>query len=177
MSRVARAWALASVVLTPTLFLAGCGAAAPGAAKAPPPAEPASAPPSAGYALDEAPADEEAEAPAQPGVSSARGPGEPRWAEPPTRREATTVEQALADLEEDEELFLTALDESKRAVELSGGDGPSRCRRACSALGSMRRSVAAVCRLAGEDDARCERAQGVLDRSEERMTDAGCGCD
>ncbi|MBW2528040.1 MAG: hypothetical protein JRI23_27915, partial [Deltaproteobacteria bacterium] len=76
-----------------------------------------------------------------------------------------------------EAALLSALDEAKRAVELSGGDGSGACRRACRALGSMRRSVAAVCRLAGADDPRCERAQGVLDRSEDRIADAGCGCD
>jgi hypothetical protein len=38
----------------------------------------------------------------------------------------------------------------------------------------MRRSVEALCRLAGDGDARCVDARGTLARSEQRV--ARCGC-
>lgn len=162
--------------------LAGCGGAQPRQAEQPRAGEPAAGPASE---LDEAATDAEV----QGAPKSQRGPtrrrvtstpaddGKPGYAAPPSGSEATTVEQALADLEEDEELFMTALDDAQRAAELSGGDRGGPCLRACQALGSMRRSVTAVCRLAGDADARCARARSVLDRSEGRIADARCSCD
>jgi hypothetical protein len=38
----------------------------------------------------------------------------------------------------------------------------------------MRRAVAALCRMAGEADARCEDAKHTLSESEQRV--AACGC-
>jgi hypothetical protein len=49
------------------------------------------------------------------------------------------------------------------------------CRRVCSAIGSMRRSVDAICRWS-DDAARCETARKTLSKSERRVSDAGCRC-
>lgn len=51
---------------------------------------------------------------------------------------------------------------------------PSECVTPCRAIASMRRSVASLCRLAGEDDARCIAARKTLDEGERRV--ARCGC-
>lgn len=48
------------------------------------------------------------------------------------------------------------------------------CRRVCSAIASMRRSVDAICRLG--DEGRCKNARGTLDRNERRVSDSGCRC-
>jgi len=51
---------------------------------------------------------------------------------------------------------------------------PSRCGNACGAMSSMRRAVDAICRMAGETDARCADARRTLKDSETKV--AGCGC-
>jgi hypothetical protein len=51
---------------------------------------------------------------------------------------------------------------------------PPECVTPCKAIASMRRSVDALCRLAGDGDARCIDARGTLARSEQRV--ARCGC-
>ncbi|MGD0524610.1 MAG: hypothetical protein ABSE49_05685 [Polyangiaceae bacterium] len=51
--------------------------------------------------------------------------------------------------------------------------GP-RCGNACTAMSSMRRAVDAICRLAGETDARCTDARRTAKESEAKV--AGCGC-
>lgn len=87
-------------------------------------------------------------------------------------RDLTTVDGALIALGADEQLVTIYLDQP-------GGDqahNRSRCDRVCSALGSMRRSVGAICELAGEEDARCSDARGRLDGAERRVADSGCGC-
>ena len=49
-----------------------------------------------------------------------------------------------------------------------------RCGNACGAMSSMRRAVDAICRMAGESDARCTDARRTLKDSETKV--AGCGC-
>ena len=68
--------------------------------------------------------------------------------------------------------------EERKKVEqpLSTGDlreGPA-CATACRAIGSMKRAVDAICRMAGEADPRCTDARKTLADSVERT--AGCGC-
>jgi hypothetical protein len=74
-----------------------------------------------------------------------------------------------------------AVERDKLALDqaLSGAQGlatDTACRNACSALGSMRRSVDALCGLAGDGDNRCQDARTVLEGSERRVSDAGCHC-
>jgi hypothetical protein len=51
---------------------------------------------------------------------------------------------------------------------------PPPCGNACNAMGSMRRAVEAICRLAGESDARCTDARRTMKDSEAKVV--GCGC-
>jgi hypothetical protein len=56
-----------------------------------------------------------------------------------------------------------------------GGDtSASECVMPCRAIASMRRSVASLCRLTGEDDPRCVAAKKTLEEGERRV--ARCGC-
>lgn len=48
------------------------------------------------------------------------------------------------------------------------------CATPCRAIESMRRAVTALCRMTGEDDARCKDARHTLASSEERVR--GCAC-
>ena len=48
------------------------------------------------------------------------------------------------------------------------------CVSTCRAIGSMRRAVSAICRLAGDADARCEDARKTLTSSEQSV--ASCRC-
>jgi hypothetical protein len=58
--------------------------------------------------------------------------------------------------------------------EASGDSVANRCAVACRAFGSLRRAADAVCRLAGEADARCKRAQGVVNQSRSRVSACSC---
>jgi hypothetical protein len=48
------------------------------------------------------------------------------------------------------------------------------CGQSCRALSSMRRAVTALCRMTGDDDARCSDARRTLQTSESRV--AACHC-
>jgi hypothetical protein len=50
----------------------------------------------------------------------------------------------------------------------------SPCDTSCRAIASMRRAVAVLCRLTGDDDSRCTDAKQTLAESERRV--AACGC-
>jgi hypothetical protein len=52
--------------------------------------------------------------------------------------------------------------------------GPSPCASPCRAIASMRRAVTAICRIAGDTDARCEGAKQTLVDSESRVKTCGC---
>ena len=56
----------------------------------------------------------------------------------------------------------------------AGGKMSSQCATPCRAISSMRRSVTALCRLSGEEDARCVDARKTLTESEERVVSCGC---
>ena len=51
---------------------------------------------------------------------------------------------------------------------------PSPCASPCRAIASMRRAVTAICRIAGDTDARCEGAKQTLVDSESRVKTCGC---
>ena len=63
---------------------------------------------------------------------------------------------------------------ASRAVELENSERP--CDRACRALDSMRRSADGICRLSGDDEDRCQRAQARVDAAGELVRGAGCSC-
>jgi hypothetical protein len=80
------------------------------------------------------------------------------------------LDQAVADLSQ---LTGGRSGGSARATPLAAGD--ARCADACKAMESLRRAAAAVCRLAGEENARCARAKGIVKDSEARV--AACKCE
>lgn len=49
------------------------------------------------------------------------------------------------------------------------------CASSCRALSSMRRAVGALCRMTGDDDARCTGARTTLGESESRVARCHCG--
>ncbi|HEY8087975.1 MAG TPA: hypothetical protein VIF09_09020 [Polyangiaceae bacterium] len=53
-------------------------------------------------------------------------------------------------------------------------DAAGGCATACRAMGSMKRAVDAICRMAGEADPRCTEARKTLTDSAGRVV--GCGC-
>ena len=61
-----------------------------------------------------------------------------------------------------------------RASDSSTSSASNECVTPCRAIASMRRSVAALCRIAGDDDPRCVNARRTLDEGERRV--ARCGC-
>lgn len=54
----------------------------------------------------------------------------------------------------------------------SSGDS---CSSSCRALSSMRRAVSALCRMTGDEDARCSDARRTLEQSESRVARCHCG--
>jgi hypothetical protein len=49
------------------------------------------------------------------------------------------------------------------------------CGQSCRALSSMRRAVSALCRMTGDEDARCSDAKKTLEKSESRVARCHCG--
>lgn len=116
----------------------------------------------------------------------------PAAAEPPARklesREPATIEEAQAQLEQARAQLTGASvgrstpDTSATTESTTGGagaatqsgGGPPACGNACGAMVSMRHAVDAICRMAGDSDARCTDARRTLKDSETKV--AGCGC-
>jgi hypothetical protein len=67
-----------------------------------------------------------------------------------------------------------ATEASKAGPTTADQAADSRCVTGCRAIASMRRAVAAICRLAGTEDTRCTDARRTLGDSETKV--AGCGC-
>jgi hypothetical protein len=105
----------------------------------------------------------------------------------------SSVEQAEAELRRAREALEVALAPPPPASPATGSSGAearppagtppeprpekkaeSPCETACRALASLERAAAAVCRLAGEADARCTRAKQTVAESSRRV--AACGC-
>jgi hypothetical protein len=57
-----------------------------------------------------------------------------------------------------------------------GGRPEGRCATACAALNSLRRSANLICKLAGEDDARCVSARETLARNDKLVAESDCKC-
>lgn len=156
-------WAPLSLAVVSFAFVAaGCS---PQEASAPPAVYPSQP---AGYPSEQ-PADREVRS-QQPGYAQPPPPLEPV---PPAGDEPATAEEAAQRLAEDEQRLSSLLGPDGELVELS----VDKCGVACSALASLRRSADALCRLAGEDDDRCQHARGVLSRGEQRVQAAGCSCE
>jgi hypothetical protein len=187
------------LLLSVALALGACGRkeeALPAAApEAPPPAAPAEA----GAELESAPAPAPASAPPpskQETPSSARdavGDDEAgRFAEPPQKDDLRTAEAELerARRELDSALGVRRPRPAPTSGASRGADADraeaapapkaekkaseTGCPTACRAFSSLGRAASAVCRLAGEKDARCTRAHGMVADAEKRV--AACGC-
>lgn len=174
-----------------TLGAASCAVRRPDAE----PAAPAGAP--------ESPAAPESQAPAQPGYGMAppapadeAKPGTPSSATPALGDRAAddgytslaeaeaALEKARAELGAPRAEARPAESQPEKAKRPStapaGGaaplaEGAERCVNACKAFASLKRAASAVCRLAGDTNARCKRAQTIVQDSEARV--AVCKCD
>jgi hypothetical protein len=134
------------------------------------PLAPGAAPPPA-VAAPEAPAQEPAdeEAPSSTTKNSEKpkkdGLGDQ------TREELNSVADAEALLNA-QSARLTKLLGGAKAQALSAGD--KRCDEACLAFASLKRAADAICRLAGDSDARCTRAKRIVDSSESKLKACSC---
>jgi len=182
-------------LVLPVVWIAcGCGGGAPSEAEAPESAaEPA--PEEAAAPEGEAPS---TMAPAAPGLGPTQAPA---GGAPPPPSEATedigeaedldTIEQAqalLARAEQELESFYGQASQRKERAAgapspASAGAAarppvrsrpPSPCASACRAFASLDRAAGAVCRLAGESDARCLRAKKSVKENAQRV--ASCSC-
>ncbi|MEZ4219407.1 MAG: hypothetical protein R3B13_00670 [Polyangiaceae bacterium] len=154
------------------VLLLGCSKQAPEGAAA-----------KSGAARDEAqqvPASPEAPAPpaaAEPTPTSGGEMG-PSGEDSIKKRPLKGRESELSTLPEAE----AALDEAaKRLEKLLGGmkaealaTGDKRCDEACLAFASLRRAADAICRLAGDSDARCSRAKKIVDDNESKVKACTC---
>lgn len=110
---------------------------------------------------------------------------------PSEEREPTTVAEAQdqierlraelggADQDKDKKTSVDAerpsADTSSSAVREERAAGATdACASSCRALSSMRRAVSALCRMTGDEDARCSDAKKTLGESESRV--ARCHC-
>jgi hypothetical protein len=119
----------------------------------------------------EAPAQKAGAAPpghAQPGYP-APSPAPPPlpWRFEDRERDITSIEDGEQALGEDEQALAQALE---------SGELSTLCHQVCSAIRSMRRSVGALCELAGDGDERCRRARERLEAGERRVESSGCRC-
>ncbi len=101
-------------------------------------------------------------APAAPGERS--GAPSPSTADAQTAQTGVTVQEAPSQTSASK-----SSDSSVRATD--------RCVSPCIALASMRRAVAALCRMTGDGDARCLDARRTLAASENRVSQTSrCSC-
>ncbi len=116
-----------------------------------------------------------AAAPASPGDNEA-----PTSAKPKKKAEGKKdgLERELSSLPEAEAALnkantrLTKLLGGAKAQALASGD--KRCDQACLAFASLKRAADAICRLAGDTDARCSRAKRIVDDNEAKVKACSC---
>ena len=65
-------------------------------------------------------------------------------------------------------------DQKKTMESAPSGAAEGQCSSPCRALASMRRAVTALCRMTGDEDARCRDARKTLQSSEARVTPCAC---
>lgn len=149
----------------------------------------ANAPPSSMPADESAAADPGA---AQPGYGAAPAPVTPPatpttgslpsgGAQPETKTEALDKPVEYKTIEEAESALSSGKAELDKLLTKAGGGADrlqtddARCENACKAFSSMKRAADAVCRLAGDPDARCKKARTLVKGSESRV--AVCKCE
>ncbi|HMR04500.1 MAG TPA: hypothetical protein PKA88_01965 [Polyangiaceae bacterium] len=130
------------------------------------PMAPGASPPPAA-AAPESPADEEA--PASTKKSAEKSKKDGLAAE--QGAEFSSIAQAEAALNE-KSAQLTKLLGGAKAQALATGD--KRCDDACLAFASLKRAADAICRLAGDGDARCTRAKRIVDDNETKLKACSC---
>ncbi|MDB4945663.1 MAG: hypothetical protein JWP97_5197 [Labilithrix sp.] len=99
---------------------------------------------------------------------------------PTPEREPTTVAEAQARIARAEEMLAGVA--APRAAQVESADSGSAnrsvaadpCSERCRALTSMRSAVAALCRMTGDLDPRCDDARKTLTDNEARV--GACGC-
>jgi hypothetical protein len=84
-----------------------------------------------------------------------------------------TIEAAEAELARADKALTQLLSRNGKAEKLAVGD--DRCGKACKAFSSLERARDAICRIAGEPDARCSRARKIVKDHEPRI--AACACE
>lgn len=108
-------------------------------------------------------------------------PGYPQPGQLPAPAPGPSPDDDLGKKMKSPEDALKALDEAEEELQLAFGAGTKstalagRCVRSCKALGSMRRAVDRLCDLTDGDE-RCENARLRLERSKQKVNDAGCSC-
>jgi hypothetical protein len=123
--------------------------------------------------------------PAQPGYGQAPAPttgGLPSATTTPSEDEPTLEKPVeYQTIEEAETALSGAKTELDKLLTKPGGGADrlatddARCENACKAFASMKRAADAVCRLAGDPDARCKKARTLVKSSEARV--AVCKCE
>jgi type IV secretory pathway VirB10-like protein len=102
-------------------------------------------------------------------------------ATPTDKKEALDQPAEYQTVEEAEKALTGAKTELDKLLTKAGGGADrlasedSRCESACKAFSSMKRAGDAVCRLAGDSDARCKKARTLVKGSESRV--AVCKCE
>jgi hypothetical protein len=133
------------------------------------------------------------------GAGEAKAPA--KMSEPESPREPSSVEEAQEQIERARaDLSLSAESSKKSEADKDSARPPSpggagstgsstpppreessraapadSCGQSCRALSSMRRAVSALCRMTGEEDARCADAKKTLVESESRVARCHCG--
>jgi len=107
-------------------------------------------------------------APPPPAAMQPQGPSSLEGEEP--------KDKPINSLQEAEQAFASDQSELDRLLaQPIASTTDAACRRVCSAIGSMRRSVDGICRLS-DDRSRCDNAKKTLDKNERRVADSGCRC-
>lgn len=177
------------------LSLAGCAkqAAAPAPASTPAPPLPAQKPrapaPAAPPAGQSAPSSQNQQFRAPQGGPSSLSAGEKKKAAAPEFNNVADAEAALARANRElvalyqprgggaTQQRATTSKSTRGAAPRAASpmaDNESRCATACKAFASLQRAADAVCRLAGEDDARCAHAKKLVDENSRRVAQCGC---
>jgi hypothetical protein len=160
-------WVGAMIVALGVAAAVESGCAAERASESPTPASPASAPAPAGgkeqdelepATIEQAQAQLERARTVLAGTPAAGPQGAPGGSATAPSHEETKKGEKTPQLESEEQ---------RRAA-----DG---CTTACNAMASMRRAVDAICRMAGDGDARCTSARRTLEDSHGRVVACGCG--
>lgn len=131
---------------------------------------------------------------AQPGYGGAPAPASPPAAPTtglpsgsttteakPAEKEALDKREEYQTIEEAESALANGKSELDKLLTKAGGGADrlsaddARCENACKAFSSMKRAADAVCRLAGDPDARCKKARTLVKGSESRV--AVCKCE